>query len=102
MKNLLGMTLAQLQQMVVQHGLPKYAAGQIARWLYQKRVGTIEEMTDLSKAAREKLSAEYQVGHIAPAEVLCSSDGTKKYAFPATCSQDSANEQRYIEAVMIP
>ena len=95
-KELLGMTLAQLQEVCAEAGMPRFAAKQMADWLYKKRVREIDQMTNLSKGAREKLNGSYTIGHIPPADVLCSADGTKKYAFPA------GNEGQMIEAVMIP
>ena len=53
---LLGKTPEELKAIAVECGLPSYAGGQIAQWLYKKKVRTIDEMTNLSKAGREKLS----------------------------------------------
>ena len=57
-KPLIGMTLPQLKEVVTELGMPGFSAGQIAKWLYEKRVTDIEEMTNLSKANREKLAQE--------------------------------------------
>jgi 23S rRNA (adenine2503-C2)-methyltransferase len=94
-EKLFGMTLAELQQVAIELGLPKFTAGQMADWLYKKEIPTIEEMTNLSKKAREKLSEKYEVGLTAPTRVQKSTDGTKKYLFPTT-------GQKYVETAMIP
>ena len=36
-------------------GEPKFRAGQIYRWVHEKRVGSFAEMTNLSAALRQKL-----------------------------------------------
>ena len=78
---LLGMTLEELKPVVEEAGLRPFAAKQIARWLYEKRVMTIDEMTDLSKSAREYLNENYCVGRVAPKAEARSVDGTVKYLF---------------------
>ena len=45
---LLGMTLIELQSLVKRLGMPGFAAKQIASWLYDKKVTSIDEMTYLS------------------------------------------------------
>ena len=81
-KPLIGLTLEGLRQVAAQCGMPKFAAGQMARWLYEKRVTAIEEMTDLSKGARQRLAEEgYIIGREAPLGEARSSDGTVKYLF---------------------
>ncbi len=61
--------------------MPRFAAGQIASWLYRKGAREIGQMTDLSLRNRELLAAEYEVGLSAPLSVAVSGDGTKKYLF---------------------
>ena len=94
-KKLLGNNLAQLKEIALSLGLPAFTGKQLADWLYKKKVTSIDQMTNLSKAAREKLSQEYIVGIDKAIDIQASSDGTKKYLFP--CHTGSA-----IEAVMIP
>lgn len=94
---LLGMTPEEVQKIVLEEGLPKFTASQIIKWLYEKKVRNIEDMTNLSKAARAKLSEKYQVGVTDYVGRIESSDGTKKYLFPVSDSGDGA-----VEAVMIP
>lgn len=95
MKKLLGLTLDELRQVAAEAGLRSFAAGQMAAWLYQKRVDSIDAMTDLPKEARRKLSLEYCVGREAPKAEAVSSDGTAKYLFEGVGGRD-------VEAVFIP
>ena len=81
---LLGMTLEQLQSVVTELGMPRFSAGQICRWLYEKRATSIDEMTDLSKQNRARLAQSYCVGRYSPSHSACSSDGTVKYLFPTS------------------
>ena len=90
------MTLAQLEGVCTAAGMKRFVAKQLADWLYKKRVASIDQMTNLSKENRARLAAEYEVGHMAPAEVMTSRDGTRKYAFEAV------RPGQYIETVMIP
>ena len=54
--NLTSMTLPALTEWVTGTlGEPKFRAGQIYRWVHQKRVGSFGEMTNLSAALRKKL-----------------------------------------------
>lgn len=93
-KVLLGHNLEELKYIVSLFGLPSFTAKQIADWLYKKRVRSIDDMTNLSKSAREKLSAEYEVGRVEYSGKIISSDGTKKYLFMIG--------DRGVETVMIP
>ena len=82
---LLGKTLEELRQIALEAGLPAFAGKQMAQWLYQKRVRSIADMTNLSKQGREVLSEHYEVGMVQPIDVQVSADGTKKYLFPVRC-----------------
>lgn len=95
-KRLMGMTLEELKEVTSQVSLPTYAAKQMADWLYKKKVKSIDEMTNISAAKRALLSLHYEVGSIAPAEAMRSSDGTIKYLFAAGDGTQS------VESVHIP
>lgn len=92
---LLGKTLGEVQQITKNLGMPKFAAKQITSWLYDKKVTSIDEMTNLSLKYRAALNEAYEVGASAPVEAMRSVDGTVKYLF-RTLSGD------YVEAVYIP
>jgi 23S rRNA (adenine2503-C2)-methyltransferase len=92
---LLGKTLLELQLITQQLGMPRFAAKQIASWLYDKKVSSIDEMTNLSLKAREVLCQQYTVGATAPVEAQRSSDGTVKYLF-------RTEDGNFIETVYIP
>ena len=94
-KNLVGLTLAELQQVAVQVGMPMFAAKQMADWLYAKQVSSIDQMTNISLKLRERLSAEYEIALAAPAHKAASADGTIKYLFPV-------DNGHFVEAVYIP
>ncbi len=94
MKALYGMTLGELQQLCTELSLPRFAAKQIARWLYRRHVRSIDEMTDISVAGRAKLTEHCRVGLSAPLRESVSVDGTKKYLFRT--SEGAAVESAYI------
>ena len=94
-KSLLGLTLAELKDVAKSLDMPAFTGGQIAKWLYTQHVKSIDDMTNISKANREKLAAEYTIGCMEPTDCQRSKDGTIKYLFP------TAKGQR-IETVFIP
>lgn len=94
-KKLMGMTLAELQQVAKEVGLPGYTAKQMADWLYKKRVGDVSEMTNVALAKRAALAEHYEVGAYPPAMAQRSVDGTIKYLY-------AAGEGHFVESVYIP
>lgn len=92
---LLGLTLAELQALAKELGMPGFAAKQIAAWLYDKKVASIDEMTNLSLKHRELLKEAYEVGAEAPVDAMRSVDGTVKYLY-------RVGEGHFVEAVYIP
>ena len=97
---LIGMTLSELKEAVKSLGMPAFTAGQIMKWLYQQHVTSIDEMTNISKANREKLSEQYEVGAMAPIDAQKSKDGTIKYLFPVRTAE--GHEGKFVETVYIP
>lgn len=94
-RTLLGLTLAELQALAKELGMPGFAAKQIAAWLYDKKVASIDEMTNLSLKHRELLKEAYEVGAEAPVDAMRSVDGTVKYLY-------RVGEGHFVEAVYIP
>lgn len=95
MQTLIGLSLSELQQIALAHGLPRFVGKQLCEWLYVKGVPSLDEMTNLSKAARAALKEEYSVGHMEPIDAQHSVDGTIKYLFPTL-------DGHFVETVYIP
>ena len=92
---LYGQTLLQLEALCNRLEMPRFAAKQIARWLYDKHATTIEAMSDLSARHRALLAETYEVGLTAPEKVSISTDGTKKYLY-------RTSQNHFIESAYIP
>jgi len=92
---LLGMTLGELKQVAAALGMPAFVGKQMAEWLYAKRVGTFDEMTNISLQNRRRLAASFIVGQMPPLLCQRSADGTAKYLFPTASG-------RHVETVFIP
>lgn len=95
MEPLLGKSLTQLQEICATLGMPKFTAKQIAQWIYEKRVRSIDGMTNLSKAHRALLAQSYEIGITEPADKAVSVDGTVKYLFRTSTG-------KLVETVYIP
>ena len=102
-KVLLGLSHDELKAVVRDLGMPSFTAGQILKWLYQQHVAEIDEMTNISKANRERLKEHFVVGAMAPIDSQHSKDGTIKYLFPVCCyDMPASGGERFVETVFIP
>lgn len=73
--------LEELQAWAKENGEPAFRGGQIFDWLYVKRVDSFEQMSNLSKALREKLSNQFQFVTLNEIAKYESKDGTVKFLF---------------------
>ncbi|MBA7528540.1 putative dual-specificity RNA methyltransferase RlmN [subsurface metagenome] len=94
-KVLLGMTLEEIANETSHLDLPGFAAREIALWIYRRGAMSFEEMTNISKRGRKSLSENFFIGLTPFSKVSVSTDGTKKYLFPA-------GYNKYIETAYIP
>ena len=94
-QHLFGQTLAQLTEITAEAGMPRFAAGQIATWLYAKHVTEIDAMSNISMRHRAALAERYDVGRTAPIRQSTSKDGTKKYLYEVSGGH-------FIESAYIP
>ena len=101
-KTLLGLTLDELKDVARQLGMPAFTGSQIAKWIYERRVKSIDEMTNISKGNRAKLAENYEIGCMAPIESRHSKDGTVKYLFPVRTTDGDTSRKRFVETVYIP
>ncbi len=86
--------LAQLQDIVENLGFKKYNGEQILRWLYQSRVDSFDEMSNLSLLLRETLKKSFQMQLPKILQKQKSSDGTIKFLL-------ELEDQRCVETVIM-
>ena len=94
-ETLYGKNPEELAALCAELGLPRFAARQIARWLYVRGTEDPMRMTDLAATARERLAARFAPALSAPERVSVSADGTKKYLF-------RTRRGHYVESAYIP
>lgn len=82
MTDIKSLTLLELQEEMERLGEKKFRAKQVYGWMHEKLADHFEEMTNLSKALRERLSKEYELPALKLIEVQQSGqDGTCKFLF---------------------
>lgn len=93
--NLLGMTREQMEAFFLAIGEKKFRAQQVIKWIHQIGVDDFEQMTNVSKALRQKLA---EIAEIRGPEVIhreYSADGTRKWVM-------RVGENSMVETVLIP
>ncbi|WP_210546357.1 23S rRNA (adenine(2503)-C(2))-methyltransferase RlmN [Rhodoferax sp. PAMC 29310] len=93
--NLLDYDLEGLTLYCERLGEKRFRATQLFRWIHQRGASKFDDMTDLARSLREKLSASAQVKPLDILSQHISSDGTIKWLF------DVGNGDA-VEAVFIP
>jgi 23S rRNA (adenine2503-C2)-methyltransferase len=93
-RHILNLSASELSQWLIEHGQPAYRAAQIREWLFQRRAGSFEEMSNLPRTLREQLAAEFCIWSAAVALHKQADDGTEKLLV------DLADQQR-IECVLL-
>ena len=82
LKDIKSYNLKELKEEIQQLGEKPFRAGLIYKWLHVDKVETFDEMTNISKDLRQKLSDEFEIRTLEPIKVLISKiDGTRKYLF---------------------
>ena len=80
--DLKSLPLAQLTEVLETMGEKKFRAKQMYQWMHVRLAGSFEEMTDLSKALREKCEQSFTYTSLEVVQVQESKiDGTRKYLF---------------------
>ena len=81
MKNIKDYDLLELKQEFIQMGEKPFRAEQVFKWLYESKVNSFDDMTNLSLELREKLKQNYEMHNFNILKKQESSDGTIKYLF---------------------
>jgi 23S rRNA (adenine2503-C2)-methyltransferase len=89
------LTMPKLETELAAMGEKPFRARQIFRWLYKNDAATFDEMTDIAKGLRERLSEKFEILRLPAVETLTGEDGTQKMAFGLA-------DGKRIESVLIP
>lgn len=92
---LYGKNPTELAALCAELGMPRFAAGQLARWLYKSHIEEPQQMSNLSKPHRQLLADRTEQVLSAPVAVSESKDGTKKYLYRTL-------QGAYVESAYIP
>ena len=94
MQSILSYTYDEFEKEILASGIPKYRAGQIFQWVFEKGARSFDEMTNLSVDLRKQLSERFSFPKFEH-EVFVSTDGTQKFRF-------ALSDGKTIESVWMP
>jgi 23S rRNA (adenine2503-C2)-methyltransferase len=95
-RNLLGLTCAELEEFAEDIGEARYRGKQLYEWMYTKQAVRFDEMTNLGKDFRARLSRTAEIRPLVPVQQSLSvRDGTTKFLF-------ELHDGMRIESVLIP
>lgn len=77
--NLIGMDREDMAAELAKMGEPKFRADQLFKWIYGRGVTDFEEMTNISKPLRTRLTRRFVVARPGIVRDLASTDGTHKW-----------------------
>ncbi|MDD4908706.1 MAG: 23S rRNA (adenine(2503)-C(2))-methyltransferase RlmN [Candidatus Omnitrophica bacterium] len=94
-RNIKELDLKELEQLLEEWGEPRFHAGQVFSWIYQKGASSFDEMSNLSARLRKRLEESFFLSGLKQTKALKSSDGTQKLLFTLA-------DGNLVEAVIIP
>lgn len=94
-KDIRALSKEELRLFFAEHGDKAFRGSQVYEWLWAKSVRDFNGMTNLSKATREMLEANFVINHIAVDNMQRSKDGTIKNAI-------KLHDSLIVESVLIP
>jgi 23S rRNA (adenine2503-C2)-methyltransferase len=77
-RHLLDLSTDELKQWLAEKDEPAFRAGQIWKWVFQRRVTDFQQMSDLPKPLRDELDAAFRILVASERTAVSSSDGTDK------------------------
>lgn len=95
LKHLTGLSPAELSEVISSIGEPAYRAKQLFQGIHARRLRTFDEMTDLPKELRARLSDQTVISTLKLESRYLSSDGTRRYLF-------KTHDNLPVETVFIP
>ena len=93
MQSIYNLSMLDLEKYFLEHNEKKFKATQVFEWLYQKKVSSFSEMTNLKKEVREMLEKDFFFGNIKVLKQETDID-VKKFLFELT-------DKERVEAVVM-
>ena len=93
MKNIYGLTMENMENYFVEIGSKKFHAKQLFSWLYEKRIKSYDEVTDIKKDVIEVIKNDYSIDKLKIVDVQRDVD-VNKYLFELC-------DKEHIEAVLM-
>jgi 23S rRNA (adenine2503-C2)-methyltransferase len=87
--------LDELQKTLAGYGFARYRAAQIFHWLYRRLATSFDEMTNIARAERQRLSDLFIIDSLRTLQAERSVDGTRKFLF-------GLSDGHAVESVLIP
>ena len=93
--SLTGLSHEELTSWLKEQGEPAFRANQILDWMWKKKADSIDAMSNLPAALREKLASSFRLASLTHTHTQGSADTTRKFLF-------KLHDGRYVESVLIP
>ena len=93
MKNIYGLSISDLEEYFLNIGEKKFKAIQVFEWLYQKRVTSFDEMTNIKKAVLDRLKNDFEIKRVEIVDKQSDVD-VSKYLF-------KLKDNEFVEAVLM-
>lgn len=81
MNSIYDLNLQDLENYLVSKSLKPFRAKQIFKWLYEKRINSFYEMSDISKELQAQLAEDFSIEPLKIKAHQISKDGTQKFLF---------------------
>lgn len=91
--NIYDLTRDEMEEYFISHGARKFHADQLFSWLYEKRISSVSEITDIKKELLEQISSDYSFSKLKLIQVERDVD-VCKYLF-------ELEDREHIEAVLM-
>ena len=93
MKNIYGLSISDLEEYFLNIGEKKFKAIQVFEWLYQKRVTSFDEMTNIKKDVLDRLKDDFEIKRVEIVDKQSDVD-VSKYLF-------RLKDNEFVEAVLM-
>jgi len=81
MKSIYDLNMNDLNEYLLENNFKSFHSKQIFKWLYEKRISSFDQMSDISKTMIEKFKEDFTIEDLKIVDKQVSKDGTEKYLF---------------------